>query len=67
MVYVLSDSDSFASVPATIPGRMRVADQNPPPHHTIFGAQGTWEKIGSKMAENCPMVSRLVAMYLRQN
>jgi hypothetical protein len=66
MVYVLSDSDSFASVQATIPlkdaGRRSESTAAPP-----FSTQGTLGNIGSKVAENCPIFLRLDAMYLEQN
>jgi hypothetical protein len=67
MVYVLSDSDSFASVQATIPSKDagRRSESTAAPHH--FRRAGDLGNIGSKMAENCPMFSRLAAMYLKQN
>jgi hypothetical protein len=66
MVCVLSDSDSFASVQAIIPSK-DAGRQNPPPRHIHFRRAEDLGNIGSKMAENCPMFSRLGAMYLEQN
>ena len=59
MVYVLSDSDSFANVQATIPSKDagRQSESTAAPHH--FRREGDSGNIGSKMAENCPMFSRL--------
>jgi hypothetical protein len=45
------------------PRRMRVADQNPPPHHTIFDAKGTrailvprWPKIAQSFQDPGPCI-----------
>jgi hypothetical protein len=67
MVYVLSDSDSFASAQATIPWKDagRRSESTVAPQH--FRRAGDLGNIGSKVAENCSMFSRPGAMYLEQN